>query len=69
MKNELIYSRQIGTKRILGTDHSIEVTVRRQGPREWLLSVVCNGVATEARTFRTKKEALASAEEWNLAVA
>lgn len=54
-----VYEQTIGHKRITGTDHPVRAVVYRNGPREWIASVICNGIATMAAQFRTRREAIA----------
>jgi hypothetical protein len=63
---EYAYSREIGTRRILDTDHPIKAVVYKGRKREWILAVICNGIGMIPRSFKTKKAAIASASgsEW-----
>lgn len=65
---EYAYKREIGTRRILGTDHPINVVVYKGRKREWVLAVICNGTGMIARNFATRKAAIASASgsEWEV---
>lgn len=53
--------RTIGHRRIYGTDHPVKQVVYKAGPQEWIVTVLCNGVAESPRSFRTRKLAL----EWD----
>jgi hypothetical protein len=59
MKNA--YDRTIGTRRILGTDHPVNVVVYKAG-NKWICATICNGIAEDSTEFRTKREAVAHAE-------
>jgi hypothetical protein len=50
-------SATLGTRRIAGTEFPITRSVRRNGPRSWIVATICNGIAESATTYRTRHEA------------
>jgi len=66
MKMKYAYRREIGTRRILGTDHPVNAVVYKGRKREWVLAIICNGTGMITRSFITRRGAIdsASGEEW-----
>lgn len=56
------YSRTIGTSRIMGTDHPIEVVVYKAG-RTWIVATLYCKIAKYVKEFPTRRAAIADAEE------
>ena len=50
----------VGHRTTMNTDHPIWVEVRRFGPKQWVVSLVCNGIAESTRTYSTRRDALAA---------
>lgn len=60
----VIASRSHGKKRIMGTLWGIESFVRRDGPRDWVLTVgLCNGVPKYTESYKTRREALEALDD------
>ena len=53
MTRPLEESVTLGHRRINGTDWPIEARVRRNGTREWIAEIICNGVNDWAESHRT----------------
>ena len=57
-----LYERRLGTRRIMGTDHPVDVVVYKAGKDTWLSAVLCNGIAEGVREFATRSGAIRHAE-------
>jgi hypothetical protein len=53
----IVMSQQIGTKRIMGTDHPVYLWLVRNGPKDWRVQISCNGIDAHDQGFKTKWEA------------
>jgi hypothetical protein len=54
----------IGHRNIMNTEHPIWVEVRRFGPKQWVVALVCNGIAESSRTYTTRHDALTAYEAY-----
>ena len=46
-------------RRILGTDHPVNVVVYKSlGQNPWTCAVICNGLAEYTRNYRTQRQAM-----------
>jgi hypothetical protein len=54
----------IGHRTIMNTDHPIWAELRRFGPKQWVVALVCNGVAETSRTYTTRRDAMAAFEAY-----
>lgn len=58
---ETFQFKTIGHRTIMNTAHGIYADLRRWSkPREWTVSITCNGTVESSTTFRTKREAVAA---------
>lgn len=60
--NDSIYIGQRGHRRILGADHPRDVSVRKNGERQFVAYQVCNGICEWQEVHRTKRDALEAAQ-------
>jgi hypothetical protein len=58
------YEQVIGHREIMNTNHPVKLVVYRgrTNRREWIVTRLCNGVASHTETFRTRWEAIQAAE-------
>ena len=52
----------VGHRTIMNTNHPIWAELRRFGPKQWVVALVCNGVAETSQTYTTKRDATAAYE-------
>jgi hypothetical protein len=61
-----IVFRTVGHRTIMNTDHAMYAEVRRFGPKQWVVSLVCNGVAESSRSYTTKRDAMAAYDAYSV---
>jgi len=54
---ELLREEEIDRRVIMNTNHPVMLTLVKQGPRDWMVNIVCNGVGQYSKQFRIKRNA------------